>query len=44
MFSACGPVTIRIELLAIAWGKQFGTILADPPCQFQNRTGKVALL
>jgi N6-adenosine-specific RNA methylase IME4 len=23
-------------------GKQFGTILADPPWQFQNRTGKVA--
>lgn len=23
-------------------GKKFGTILADPPWQFQNRTGKVA--
>lgn len=23
-------------------GRQFGTILADPPWQFQNRTGKVA--
>ena len=31
-----------IDLLAAARGKQFGTILADPPWQFQNRTGKVA--
>jgi N6-adenosine-specific RNA methylase IME4 len=31
-----------IDLLASARGKQFGTILADPPWQFQNRTGKVA--
>jgi N6-adenosine-specific RNA methylase IME4 len=23
-------------------GRRFGTILADPPWQFQNRTGKVA--
>jgi N6-adenosine-specific RNA methylase IME4 len=30
------------ELLAIARGRQFGTILADPPWQFQNKTGKVA--
>jgi len=29
---------------AIAWphGHHFGTILADPPWQFQNRTGKIA--
>jgi N6-adenosine-specific RNA methylase IME4 len=31
-----------IDLLANARGKRFGTILADPPWQFQNRTGKVA--
>lgn len=31
-----------IDLLATANGKQFGTIMADPPWQFQNRTGKVA--
>jgi len=28
-----------IDLLASARGKRFGTILADPPWQFQNRTG-----
>src|SRR5438094_5657808 len=31
-----------IDLLAKARGQQFGTILADPPWRFQNRTGKVA--
>src|SRR5438874_308715 len=31
-----------IDLLTKARGQQFGTILADPPWQFQNRTGKVA--
>lgn len=30
------------DLLATATGQKFGTILADPPWQFQNRTGKVA--
>jgi N6-adenosine-specific RNA methylase IME4 len=30
------------ELLAFTKGKRFSTILADPPWQFQNRTGKVA--
>ncbi len=30
------------DLLITARGKRFGTILADPPWQFQNRTGKVA--
>lgn len=30
------------ELLAFTKGQQFSTILADPPWQFQNRTGKVA--
>ena len=29
-------------LLKTADGKKFSTILADPPWQFQNRTGKVA--
>ncbi len=32
----------RRELLATAGGQKFGTILADPPWQFTNRTGKVA--
>lgn len=40
------PATIEAgvsaELLAFAAGRQFSTILADPPWQFQNRTGKVA--
>lgn len=30
------------DLLNFADGRKFGTILADPPWQFQNRTGKVA--
>jgi N6-adenosine-specific RNA methylase IME4 len=30
------------DLLNTAAGRRFGTILADPPWQFQNRTGKVA--
>ena len=30
------------DLLITARGRRFGTILADPPWQFQNRTGKVA--
>ena len=30
------------ELLAAAGGGRFPTILADPPWQFQNKTGKVA--
>ncbi len=33
------PVT---ELLAVAGGRRFKTILADPPWRFQNSTGKVA--
>ena len=31
-----------IELNLVAQGRKFGTILADPPWQFQNRTGKIA--
>jgi N6-adenosine-specific RNA methylase IME4 len=30
------------DLARFLQGKKFGTILADPPWQFQNRTGKVA--
>jgi N6-adenosine-specific RNA methylase IME4 len=30
------------SLLAKAAGRRFGAILADPPWQFQNKTGKVA--
>lgn len=30
------------ELIQWAEGRRFGTILADPPWQFDNRTGKVA--
>ena len=30
------------DLLKLHGDKQFSTILADPPWQFQNRTGKVA--
>jgi N6-adenosine-specific RNA methylase IME4 len=29
-------------LLAFTAGRQFGAIIADPPWQFQNKTGKVA--
>ena len=30
------------DLIATAGARRFGTLLADPPWQFQNRTGKVA--
>ena len=30
------------DLLAFVRNRRFGTLLADPPWQFQNRTGKVA--
>ena len=33
---------IHNELLTFCDGQRFKTILADPPWQFQNRTGKVA--
>lgn len=36
------PQTDFPDLLDLADGKRFGTVLADPPWQFQNRTGKVA--
>lgn len=35
-------LTAAIELLATAGRTKFQTILADPPWQFQNRTGKMA--
>jgi N6-adenosine-specific RNA methylase IME4 len=35
-------LTASEDFLARLKGKKFGTILADPPWQFQNRTGKVA--
>ena len=31
-----------VDFLSVIGGRKFGTILADPPWQFQNRTGKVA--
>jgi N6-adenosine-specific RNA methylase IME4 len=33
---------VAAELLEAASGQQFATILADPPWQFTNKTGKVA--
>lgn len=33
---------VRTDLLRATKGKRFSTILADPPWQFQNSTGKVA--
>ena len=37
------PTTdVARDLIRFAGGKRFGTILADPPWQFQNRTGKMA--
>lgn len=39
----CEPVSdVSLDLLATAQSQKFATILADPPWQFQNRTGKVA--
>lgn len=42
MFSSDEPLSAHADLLKVAGSKRFGTILADPPWQFQNRTGKVA--
>jgi N6-adenosine-specific RNA methylase IME4 len=33
---------LSLDLLSFANGKQFKTIMADPPWRFQNSTGKVA--
>lgn len=35
-------MTACADLLEFASGRRFSTILADPPWQFQNKTGKVA--
>ena len=35
-------VSARDDFLTQMGGRQFSTVLADPPWQFQNRTGKVA--
>lgn len=42
MLDPAGHVSAHVDLIATARGRKFGTILADPPWQFQNRTGKVA--
>ncbi len=34
--------TAEEDFLRVLHGKKFSTVLADPPWQFQNRTGKVA--
>lgn len=42
---AMGPIEMSpaaANLLHSTAGRKFGTILADPPWQFQNRTGKMA--
>lgn len=36
------PPDAATELRRIVAGRRFGTILADPPWQFQNSTGKIA--
>jgi N6-adenosine-specific RNA methylase IME4 len=38
----CEPSEAARDLLQFADGRRFRTILADPPWQFTNRTGKVA--
>lgn len=35
-------MTAGDDLIGFAGGRRFSTILADPPWQFQNKTGKVA--
>src|SRR5208282_5215783 len=36
------PSPASVDLLRFARGRRFATILADPPWQFTNKTGKVA--
>jgi N6-adenosine-specific RNA methylase IME4 len=36
------PTTLKEDFLREFEGRKYATILADPPWQFQNRTGKVA--
>lgn len=40
--SSSKPLSAGEELRRFARGRQFGTLLADPPWQFQNKTGKIA--
>ena len=42
MSEAVGDAELAASLRRAAAGQTFGTILADPPWQFVNRTGKVA--
>ena len=35
-------MSVSNDLLSAVGDRKFGTVLADPPWQFQNRTGKVA--
>ena len=42
MLDPSGTPSAGSDLLRVAGNKKFATILADPPWQFQNRTGKVA--
>jgi N6-adenosine-specific RNA methylase IME4 len=42
LFVAPRPLSLPEELQRIVADKKFGTILADPPWQFQNRTGKIS--
>lgn len=42
MFSPDTSLATHFDLTCTARGRRFRTILADPPWQFQNRTGKVA--
>ncbi len=37
-----GTAEAGADLLAFSDGRQFATVLADPPWQFTNRTGKIA--
>lgn len=36
MFSSDNLLAAHLDLVRTARGQQFGTILADPPWQFQN--------
>ena len=42
MLARVEPPNPSASLLAVAKGRRFRTILADPPWRFQNSTGKVA--
>lgn len=42
MAAEVGAASAGIDLTTFADGRTFGTILADPPWQFVNRTGKMA--